>query len=485
MIGIRSYGAYVPIYRLNRTKIFEAMGWLNSATMGLSRGEKAVANFDEDSLTMAVAAGMNCTAGIKREELDGVYLASTTMPYRERQNAAIVAGALGMGEGVRSADFAGSLKSGTTAMISALEAVGSGGAGNLIVCASDCRLGKMGSPQEMIFGDGAAAFLISNHDVIAEYKGSYSVTADFVDHYRGNSTKFDRQWEDRWIRDQGYDRLIPKAVEGLLNKYNLEMGDFSKVIYSCHYAAERKKLNKRFNLDPGRVQDTLMDQTGDMGAAQSPVMLAGALEDAGPGEKILVVSYGSGCDAICFQTTENIKKIPKRKGVSWHLSNREELDQYEKYLVWRHIIPADMGLRGEEDSPTRWSMIWRYNKAILGFCGSKCTRCGTPQYPPQRICVNPACGVKDEMEDYYFADKTGKVVSYTGDNLAFSINPPQIYGNAIFEGGGKVMINFTDCDLESLKVGMPLSFSFRIKYYDENRDIVRYFWKAVPLKEVD
>ena len=485
MIGIRSYGAYIPRHRLDRKKIFESMGWLNSATRGLARGEKAVANFDEDSLSMAVGAGLNCTSGIGPSELDGVYLASTTLPYLERQNAGIVAGALGMQENVRSADFTGGLKSGTTAMLSAIEAVAFGEVNNIVVCASDCRLGKMGSSQEMIFGDGAGAFLISDQDVIAEYKGSYSISADFVDHYRGRSSKFDHQWEDRWIRDLGYEKIIPTVVEGFLNKYNMEIGDFAKVVYSCYYAAERKKLNKRFGLDPNKVQDGLLDQVGDMGSAHSLVMLANALEDAEPGDKILVVSFGSGCDALCFEITENIKNLKKRKGVSWHLSNKVELDRYEKYLAWRNMLPLELGLRAEEDLPTRWSLLWRMHKAITGFCGSKCTKCGTPQYPPQRICANPACRAKDEMEDYYFFDKIGKVASYTGDNLAASFNPPHIYGNVFFEGGGKIFIDFTDCDLDSLKVGMPVSFSFRVKYYDEKRDLVRYFWKAVPLKEVE
>ena len=483
MVGIRSYGAYVPRYRLDRKKIFEAMGWLNSGTRGLARGEKAVANADEDNLTMAVAASIDCINGFDHSELGGVYFASTTFPFQERQNAGVIAGALGMKENIRSADFAGALKSGSTALISAFESVASGGIRDLVVCSSDCRLGKLGSPQEMIFGDGAAAFLVSDQDVIAEYKGAYSITADFVDHYRGRFAKFDRQWEDRWIRDLGYEHMIPTVIEGILGKYDLKADDFAKVIYPCHYPPERKKLNKRLGIDPEKVQDILMDQIGEMGSAQSLVMLAKSLEDAEPGDKILVVTYGSGCDALFFEVTEQIKSLPKRKGVSWHLANRKELDRYEKYLTWRNIVPVDTGLRGEQDSPTRWSMIWRANKAILGLCGSKCKKCGTPQFPPQRICVNPDCGAKDEMEDYYFSDKAGKVASFTGDNLAASNNPPQIYGNVLFEGGGKVMINFTDCDVESLKVGMPTSFSFRIKYYDEIRDIVRYFWKAVPVME--
>ena len=480
MVGIRSYGAYVPRYRLNRKTIFEAMGWLNSATAALSRGEKAVANFDEDSITMAVAAGVNCIDGMNRKDLGGVYFGSTTMPFQERQNAGIIAAALGMSESARSADFSGSLKSGTTALISALEAVGSGGVKNMLACTADCRLGKMGSAQEMLFGDAAAAFLVSNQEVIAEYKGSYTITSDFGDHVRGRHARFDRQWEERWIRDMGYENLIPKAVDGLLKKYSLKIDEFSKVIYCCYFQAERKKLNKKLGIDPNKVQDIFMETIGDMGSGQPLVMLAGALEEAQPGDKILVVSFGSGCDAIYFQVTDKINNIKNRKSVSRQIAKKTELDRYEKYLAWRNIIPIETGIRGEEELPTRWSMIWRADKAILNFCGSRCTRCKTPQFPPQRVCVNPSCGAIDEMEEYGFADKTAKIASFTGDNLAASINPPQIYGNVLFDGGGKVMINFTDCDLENVKVGQPVKMSFRAKYYDEVRDFRGYYWKAIP-----
>ena len=108
---------------------------------------------------------------------------------------------------------------------------------SLVVTAADCRLGKPASPQEMIFGDAAAALLVGNENVIAELKDSYSVTYDFGDHFRGAQSKFDSQWEDRWIRDLGFDQFIPEAVNGLLQKTGLKIADFARVIYPCHYPA--------------------------------------------------------------------------------------------------------------------------------------------------------------------------------------------------------------------------------------------------------
>jgi 3-hydroxy-3-methylglutaryl CoA synthase len=480
MVGIRSFGGYVPRNRLDRAKIFQAVGWVNAANAGHARGEKSVANYDEDSITMSVAAAVDSLNGMDRSGLGGVYFASTTLPYKERQNAGIIAGALAMGDNVRSADFTGSLKSGTTAIVAACEAVAAKGANNVVVCSSDCRLGKPGSPQEMLLGDAAAAFVISDQDVIAEYKGAFTLSYDFVDHFRGSKAQYDRGWEDRWIRDLGFDKFIPNAINGLLDKYGLKIEDFAKVVYPCYYAAERKKLDKVLGLPPEKIQDPMMGEIGEMGTAQPLVMLARALEDAKPGDKILVVSFGSGCDALYFEVTDGINRMQKPVGISGHLSAKHPLDNFEKYLAWRGILDVDMGLRSEMDRWSQWSMIWRNRKAVLGLIGTKCTACGTPQYPPQRICVNPDCRVAGQMEDYCFSDKTGKVMSFTGDNLAASINPPLIYGQIGFDGGGKYMFEFTGCDLEQVKVGMPVAFSFRIKYYDQMRDVTAYYWKAMP-----
>ena len=484
MAGIVSFGAYVPRYRLKRMTIFGAMGWINPVNIMLAQGEKAVANQDEDSLSMATEASIDCLKGFDRSKIDGLFFASTTMPYLERQNSGIISLALNLREDVRSSDFSGALKSGTSALISALEGVGSGNLGQALVCASDCRLGKMGSPQEMIFGDGAAAFLVGGEGVVAEFKGSYSLTYDFVDHYRGSKTTFDRQWEDRWIRDLGFDEFIPKAINGLLQKCGVKLTDFAKVIFQCLYDSERKNLAKILKLDPAKIQDPQHATIGETGTAQSFLMLASALEEARPGDKLLVVSFGSGCDALYFEVTDRISNVNGRKGVIGHLANRADLSSYQKYAVFRGMIPVDIGLRGENDFITRWSYLWRNRKAVLGLIGSRCQKCGTPQYPPQRICANPSCGAVDQMDAYSFADKKGRILSYTGDMLAASYDPPELYGYVAFEGGGRFLCNFTDCTLEDLKVGMPVAFSFRKKYYDEKRDIHGYFWKAVPQKEV-
>lgn len=479
MAGIISYGGYIPFYRLSRMTVFSSMGWLNPANIMNAGGERAVANFDEDSVTMAVAAARDAMPGFINDSIDAVYLASTTMPYRERLCANIVASALGLEE-ARTADFSGGLKSGTTALLAALDRVASSGGGKTIVAASDMRIGEAGSPQELMFGDGAAALMIGEDGALAEFRGSFSTGYDFPDHVRGSESRFDRQWEERWIREAGYDRFLPEIINGICDRYSINQDRFSKVVLPGYFRGGREKVAKIAGISSKQLEGNLQEEVGDTGSAHPLLMLNRALEDATPGDLILLVSYGGGCDALFFEITENINKFSPAKGVSGYLERKMELDNYMKYLVWRRIVPADEGMRAETDMWPRFSMIWRHHEMIYGLRGSRCRKCGAQQYPEQKICVNPDCGAIDEMEPVYLSGKGGRVFSFTADMLAATTNPPVMYGGVDINGGGRLPIEFTDCVLDDLAVGKPVDFTFRIKFYDSERDITNYFWKAVP-----
>src|ERR1700679_1922811 len=120
MTGITAYGAYIPRLRLQRKAMAEANAWFAPNLMGAAKGERAMANWDEDAVTMAVEAGRDCLPAadpIKdRAFVDAIYFASTTMPFADRQNAGIVAGALNLSEGVSSLDITSSQRAGTSAL---------------------------------------------------------------------------------------------------------------------------------------------------------------------------------------------------------------------------------------------------------------------------------------------------------------------------------------------------------------------------------
>ncbi len=479
MVGIVSYGAYVPRYRLTRKTITAAMGWFGGASVP---GEKAIANYDEDSVTMAVAAATDSLTGVGRETLEALYLATTTAPYRERQDAGIVAAALDLNDDVRTADFTDSSKAGTSALIAGCDAVKGGSAKGVMVCASDCRLAKPGSFEEGNYGDGAAAFVIGEGRVIASLGGSYSVARDFTDRWRMEDDRFVHTSEDRWIRDEGYTKFIGQAISGLLKKYNLGPKDFAKVIYPCLYVREHAAIGKSLGFKPEQIQPELLTTVGDCGAAHPLMMLVAALQDAKPGDKILVASYGSGSDALFFEVTKDIAGVSERRGVKKHLAMKKDLPSYERYLALRDILPTEKGIRGET-GPTMVTLLWRDRKEIMGLYGSKCRKCGTPQYPAQRICVNPDCGAVDEMEPYRFADKIAKLFSYTSDSLAFSVSPPEMYGVINWDGGGRYLLDITDSEPESLKIDMPVEMTFRKRYVDQAHGILGYFWKVKPVSQ--
>ncbi|MBU1878276.1 MAG: OB-fold domain-containing protein, partial [Chloroflexi bacterium] len=372
---------------------------------------------------------------------------------------------------------------GTTALLAGLDAVQAGSRRQVLVVAADRREARAGSSGEMWFGDGAAALRVGDGaDVVAAFQGAHSVSYDFVDHYRGTGRRFDYTWEERWVRDEGYLRIIPEAIQGLLTKLDVGIQDVSQVIYPCVFAREHAAIARAIGATPAQVTDNLYAVCGETGAAHPLVMLARALEQARPGDRLVVAGFGQGCDALCFQATDRIADRPARVGITGSLARGRSTDNYVKYLKFRDLIETETGIRAEAPDQTALTALWRQRDAILGLVGGRCTACGTPQYPRAEICVNPACGALHTQEPYAFADVPAGVKSFTGDMLAVSIDPPAIYGMVQFEGGGRLLADFTDCELDELEVGMPVQMVFRQHYVDQRRGFTGYFWKATPLR---
>ncbi|MBC8443734.1 MAG: SDR family NAD(P)-dependent oxidoreductase [Deltaproteobacteria bacterium] len=481
MIGITSYGAYIPRLRLDRMSIFQAMGWFAPAIMMVAQGERSMCNWDEDSITMAVSAARDCLIGKDKNSLDGLFLASTTLPFADRQNAGIVATALNLRADILTSDFTASQKASSSALVTALETIRGGVKRNILVTATDKRETKTAYFYEMWFGDGAASVMVGDTDVIAEYKGSYSLSYDFVDHYRGADKHYDYVWEERWLRDLGYSQIIPEAVNGLMGKLGISMEQVDKLIFPCFFKAEHRKIAKSLGAAPEKVLDNLHETCGETGTAHPLLMLASALDEAQPGERILVCGFGQGCDALYFEVTDQITQLPSRNGYKGSLANKKTVDNYTKWLKFRDLINTEMGIRAEAPVQTATTVLWRKRKMILGLVGGKCRECGTPQFPKADICVNPDCGAFHSQDDYEFADVAAKVKTFTGDMLAVSVDPPHKYGMIQFEGGGRFMADFTDCDFEDLRVGLPVQMLFRRRTEDKQRGMVNYFWKAAPV----
>jgi 3-hydroxy-3-methylglutaryl CoA synthase/NAD(P)-dependent dehydrogenase (short-subunit alcohol dehydrogenase family)/putative sterol carrier protein len=481
MVGITSFGGYIPKLRLNRMSIFQNMGWFAPAIIMVAQGERSFCNWDEDSMTMAVEASRDCLKGVDKSTIDACYLCSTTLPFADRSCAGVVKTALNLRDDIIAEDFTTSLKCGTSALITALDAAKGGERKKILVTASDNREAKAAYFYEMWFGDGAASLLVGDTDVIAEFKGSYSVSHDFVDHYRGAQKKYDYMWEERWVRDEGYSKIIPEAVTGLFNKLSISMDDVDTFIFPCFFKGEHRKIAKNLGAAPEKVVDNLHEVCGETGAAHPLVMLVYALEQSKPGDRIVLAGFGQGCDALYFQVTENIQNLSTRTGIRGSLENKKTLDNYPKFLRFRELIQTEMGIRAEAPTQTAMTVLWRKRKMITGLVGGKCRECGTPQFPKMDICVNPDCHAVHSQDDYEFSDVPAFIRSFTGDLLSVSIDPPAIYGMIQFEGGGRFMADFTDCELDDVQVGQRVSLAFRKRYTDKERGFTGYFWKAIPL----
>jgi 3-hydroxy-3-methylglutaryl CoA synthase len=479
MLGITSFGGYLPRPRLSRESAFESMGWYAPELSAHRKGERTFCNADEDALTMAVEASRSCLEGLPRDDLRGVCLASTTLPFSDRLNAGILKTALQLKDGMAAVDVTGSQRAGTTALVAALADLQGSPSGQILVAASDQRVARSGCQEELWAGDGAGALLLGTEGVIAELFGTRTLTRDIVDHYRSAASAFDYRWEERWIRTAGYG-IISEIVGGLLADLSLSLDDIDTLVYPCFSPTEHRRIGERLGI-PGKVADNLHASVGETGTAHPLVMLIHALETARPGDVIVAVGVGSGADALCFRVTDEISRLPRRRAIRHALGQGRVERNYSKFLKFRGLLIAETGIRREAPQKTALSVLTRHRDMLTGLVGGICRRCGTPQFPRTRVCVSPACRAEDTQDSYGFADRTAVIRTFTADRLGASPNPPNLYGMVQFEGGGRMMAEFADCGLEDLEVGGEVRMCFRKRYDDSSRGFPGYFWKAVPL----
>ncbi|TET38087.1 MAG: 3-hydroxy-3-methylglutaryl CoA synthase [Dehalococcoidia bacterium] len=467
MAGITSYGAYVPLYRLGG----QTAGW-----SGLV--EKAMASFDEDSITMAVAAAIDCMNGMDRSTIDGLYFATTTSPYVEKQAATTIATAADLRRDSITMDFTDSLRAGTNALRAAFDAVKAGSAKQVMVTAAEMRLAQPRSAYEAGFGDGAAALLIGDEKVAASIVGWYSVTNEILDVWRSSGETIVDSWEERFVLDEGYRSVLSETISGLFAKCNVSAKDFAKAVYYAPDARRHTEMARKIGLEPGQVQPLLIGAVGNTGAAFALMMLVAALEEAKPGDRILLANYGDGADAFILEVTEEINKIRDRRGMKGYMASKKILGDYQTYAAWRGFIDVAAAVRRPEMVQPSPTAVWRERDANIRFHGVKCKSCGYPQYPPQRVCTK--CHAKDNFEDVRFSDKKGTVFTYAMDYLAPTPDPPLVIAIVNFEGGGRIVSMMTDRDINEVKIGMPVELTFRKLF--TAKGVHNYYWKSMPLR---
>jgi len=481
MVGIAAWGAYAPRLRLSRKAVTEANAWVAPNLRAKAKGERSMANWDEDALTMAVEAARDALGpDDDRSAVDALYFASTTAPFVDRQNAGIVAAALTLEKSIASADVTGSQRCGLSALGQALAAVKGGAARRALVATGEHRRARAASTQELDNGDGAAAFVIDAEGGVAEFLGQGSVTDDFVDHFRGADSDFDYAWEERWIRDEGIVKLVPPAIRRALEVSGLNASDVSHFCFPSTFSGMAAGLAKTVGIAPEAVRDNLALTLGEAGSAHGPLMLAHALEQARPGEVILIAQFGQGAEALVFRVGDGVGNNRPARGVAGSLADRKDETNYLKFLTFNGLVEWDKGMRAEKDNKTALTTLYRNQDMILGLVGGRCRETGVVQFPRTRISVAPNNPGVDTQEPYRFAERKASVLSYSADYLTFSMSPPNHYGMIVFEGGGRIMMDITDVEPGEVDSGLPVKMVFRIKDVDEKRGFVRYFWKAAP-----
>jgi 3-hydroxy-3-methylglutaryl CoA synthase len=479
MAGIIAFGAYVPRLRLQRQAIHQANAWFAPGLKSLAKGERAIANWDEDVVTMAVEAARDCLVDHERNIVRSISLASTSFPYADRQNSGIVKEALALPDAVATLDIGYSQKAGTGALLQALQSAGSA-SGPALVIASEKRTARPASEDEMLNADAAVGFLVGADDGIARFIGAHSVTSDFVDHFRAEGRDFDYGWESRWVRDEGFEKLAITAIQGALAAHHIPPERISRLLVGIPARGIATALAKRTGIPAASIRTDLYENMGGAGTAHALMLLAHALETAEPGQIAMVVGFGQGADVLLFEVTPAISQSSRRLGVSGWLAHSEKETNYLKYLTFAGHLKLELGKRAEFEQKPVLSALYRNRKAVLGLIGGRCTKTGTVQFPRSTISVDSEHHDVGTQEDYPLADRRARVLTYTADNLTFTPNPPSYYGMIEFEGGGRMFAEFTDTSADLVAVGAPMRMMFRVKNIDDRSGFIKYFWKAVP-----
>jgi hydroxymethylglutaryl-CoA synthase len=442
--GLLAYATYLPRYRLAGSDI------------GLRRGDRVVASYDEDSTTMAVAAGARVLHGHALPT--NLYFATSSPAYADKTNASAIHSALGLPSAAFATDLVGTGRSGIAAWRAAAAT------GGLAVTA-DVRVGRPGSADERLGGDGASALLFGEGPAIADILATTSHTAEFLDRWRSPQSVTGEQWEERFGADR-YAALIRTSVDAILDEAGL--ADIDHVVVACPNSA----ITKRVGTLVKALKSTVTSPAGFSGVADAGIALASVLDVAEPDETVLVISAFDGCDAVLLRTTAQLPLSRQSTPVSEQRGGGIVVPHLT-YLSWHGLVELEPPRRPEPDRPAAPPAA-RAEEWKFGFAGTRCRNCGFVHLPPMRVCRS--CGTADDMDVAPAAALQGTIVTHTVDYLAYSPSPPMIQAVLDVDGGGRCTIEVTDAEPERLRVGARVAFTFRRLF--TSGGVHDYFWKS-------
>jgi len=452
LAAIVGCSTYIPVWRLKRDEIAKETG------MQSFGGEKAVANWDEDSLTMAVEA-----ARMLEGKFDAVVFASTSPPFKIKQCASFVASALDLDSSVFTMDITDTFRASTNALITANELVDSGKFSRVLVVAADCIPTKPGTLYEQLYGDAAVALCIER-DGPAKIVGYNTTTKPIPGLWMKSDENYVRDFDARLDARYAYAANVQQAAMPLFAKVGITPADIDRIVVSSPDPKSYAGLLKAVGAKP---EELFFFDIGIAGTAHPFIMLASQLERSG---RIIFSGFGEGADAFVIEIDEEI-----RTNLGRMIESKKEIS-YGDYLFIRNFV----GVRDAPDKPSL-AKYWRDEKSIIRFYGMKCRKCGTVSYPISRCCVE--CGAKDEYDEVKLGFR-GKIYTYTIDYLVMPGNytgdgvHPHCVAVVDLEGGGRVFFEITDVirDFDGMDCDVEVERTFRLLF--EKNGFRYYGWKA-------
>jgi hydroxymethylglutaryl-CoA synthase len=336
-VGIVGYGAYVPRFRLPASEV--ARMWRGDDG-GLPIKEKAVPGLDEDVITMSIEAARNALARarIDPSQIRAVWVGSESHPYSVKPTSTVVAEALGATPHTQAADWEFACKAGTEAMQAAIGFVGSGMARYALSIGMDTAQGRPGDALEYTAGAGGAATLLGpSEESLAVFEASYSFATDTPDFWRRADAKYPEHGE-RFTGEPAYFKHITAAAEGLMSELGTSAGDYAFAVFHQPNTKFPMRVAKQLGFKNEQIEPGLLVPViGNTYAGSAMIGLTAILDVAQPGDRILLVSYGSGAGSDAFSMTAT-SMLPERRGLATmtadYIARRTEID-YATYARYR------------------------------------------------------------------------------------------------------------------------------------------------------
>ncbi len=313
-VGIVSYGAYIPRYRIKIEEIAKVWGSnAGSIIDGLMVYEKSVPDMDEDTITIAVEAARHAInrAGINAEKIGAVYTGSESHPYAVKPTSTVVAEAIGATPEMTSADFEFACKAGTAAIQTCMGLVGAGMIELGMAIGSDVSQGAPGDALEYTAAAGGVAYIIGRENIAANIESTYSFTTDTPDFWRREGMPYPEHG-GRFTGEPGYFKHVTSAASGLMEKIGTKPSDYDYAVFHQPNGKFPTRVAKMLGFTSEQIKPGLVvSRLGNTYSGSCMMGLAATLDIAKPEDRIFVTAFGSGAgsDAFSITVTDGIEKI--------------------------------------------------------------------------------------------------------------------------------------------------------------------------------